>query len=317
MKTGNQKHVARSILFIALLLLQLFALSRGFAPKNKGKYEGMQDPVANGILSEPAGTIDVLVLGDSESYTSVIPMKLWKEHGIASYICGTPGQKLYYTQDFLKKGFQNQSPKIVLLETNAIFRKFSFYSEFARKLGRTIPIFEYHNRWKYMGKYRPSSPTAYTGTTQAKGYEYSLVTASADASNYMKESSKRAAIPERNIGYLEEMKRFCDEKGAKLVFYSSPSTINWNMARHNAISTLAEKMGVTYLDLNRMQKEIPINWKTDTRDKGDHLNYLGAEKVTSYLGNWLANEGGVPNRTQENRYAIWNRDAQNFYRSVT
>lgn len=49
----------------------------------------------------------------------------------------------------------------------------------------------------------------------------------------------------------------------------------------------ADEKGIAYLDLNEKVEELGLNWAEDTQDKGDHLNVYGAEKVTSYLGNYL------------------------------
>lgn len=47
-----------------------------------------------GIQKEQKDSIDMLVLGDSESMTSISPMELWKSVGITSYICGLFGIRL-------------------------------------------------------------------------------------------------------------------------------------------------------------------------------------------------------------------------------
>ena len=47
-----------------------------------------------GIQKEQKDSIDMLVLGDSESMTSISPMELWKSHGIAGFACGEPNQTI-------------------------------------------------------------------------------------------------------------------------------------------------------------------------------------------------------------------------------
>ena len=86
-----------------------------------------------GIQGEPKHTIDVLVVGDSESYTTVSPMQIWKDHGITSYVCGEPGQKIQESYYMMKTAFKNQSPKVVLLETNVMYR-------YEGKMGISNPV---------------------------------------------------------------------------------------------------------------------------------------------------------------------------------
>ncbi|EKC70166.1 hypothetical protein LEA_07921 [human gut metagenome] len=50
------------------------------------------------------------------------------------------------------------------------------------------------------------------------------------------------------------------------------------MARHNSTQALADKLQIPFIDFNTMSDQVSINWSTDTRDQGDHLNYFGAKK---------------------------------------
>ena len=99
---------------------------------------------------------------------------------------------------------------------------------------------------------------------------------------------------------------FCREQGAQLVLFSSPSTANWDYLRHNAVAQFAKELGVEYIDMNLMTQEIPIDWETDTRDRGDHLNHDGAEKVSLWLGSYLADTGLFEDKRTWEAYTAWN-----------
>ena len=68
----------------------------------------------------------------------------------------------------------------------------------------------------------------------------------------------------------------------------------------------AAELGVSYTDLNEMSDALGINWLTDTRDKGDHLNYRGALKITAYVGKMLSDTGAFEDKRTSPDFASWN-----------
>ena len=302
----HAKRLLRAVSFLFILALLLYGSSQLLQPKGNAREDGMHDATANGILSEPPNTLDVLFLGDSESYSSFIPLKIWQERGITSCVCGAPGQKLFYTMEFLQKAFRNQSPKLVVLETNAMFRKYSPLDAASNRLQNVFSVFRYHNRWKTLKPKDLKLSVNYNFVESAKGYVYNTAVNAASTKGYMEPSEQKAPIPAGNVEQIRAMDAFCRERGARLIFVSVPSTINWNQKRHNAVAELARELDVTYIDMNQLPKEIPIDWNRDTADRGDHLNFHGAGKVTAYLSTYLAENGGFSDKRTWPAYRVWN-----------
>ncbi len=145
-------------------------------------------------------------------------------------------------------------------------------------------MFEYHNRWKKLRAedlvYAPQT----TWTHELKGFRIKKDTVAADPSGYMAPTDELAPMPRLSELYLRSIAKICRDNGTKLVLVSTPSTVNWNTARHNRTQLLASELGIDYIDFNMGSQRVEIDWATDTCDKGDHLNIYGAQKVTSKLG---------------------------------
>ena len=311
MKT-TYKNIIKSIFFTTGLVILLFLSSELFRPKYSEDVEEIKDPLSEGITNEPENTIDVLIIGDSEAFNSIIPVRIWEKYGITSYVCATPLQRLSYTEKLLQDTFDSQSPKLVILETDAIFTEVSFNDALTNKAELIFPIFTYHDRWKFFNCNDQSLIANHTSEKNSKGYHLSKEVMVADASGYMEESSELEPIQDLNRSYVESLKEYCDEHGAEFMLLSTPSTRNWNYKKHNSMEKLAKELKVEYIDMNTHQQEIQIDWAKDSRDGGDHLNLYGAEKATEYLGRYLNETGKFESHKEDKAYESWNEESEKW-----
>lgn len=313
------KRIVSCVLFVAILIGLLEVSSLIFQPKSNDKAAGIHYPRANGVLSEPKNSLDAVFIGDSEAYHAFVPLNIWKDYGITTYDISSPAQKLVYSMEFLKKTFERQSPKIVFLETNAIFRKSYFEDEITYKAEQMLPVFRYHDRWKNLQLKDFSTTVEYTAKENNKGYLFTKKCKPAsdkDINDYMKYSDVSAPILSTNEKYLNEIADFCKKHNAKLVLISTPSTKNWNYQRHNAMEAVSKELGVDYIDTNLLRDDIPIDWKKDSKDKGDHLNYKGAVKVTDYIGKYLNDTKLFEDKRNDPSYDSWNTCLDKFEKQV-
>ena len=316
------KRTIKCIVFLGILFSILCLLSKVFIPKNNTLEAGIgkRKQPASGIFTEPENTIDVLVLGDSESYNSYIPLELWNQYGFTSYVCGTPAQRITNSYQYLKYAFDKQNPKIVILEANNLYTKNGVVRHIKEYIDKYIPVFEYHDRWKNLSKEDFYKSPKYTEIVNDKGYRYSNKVRKVKKSkreNFMKINETAKNISGDNKKHLKEIKAYCDKNNSKLILYSSPAPANWNYDKHNGVEKLANSLGVEYIDLNLKVDELKINWKKDSQEtRGEHLNYTGAIKVTNYIGNYLKNNHELPDHRQDENYKSWNEAYANFQKEI-
>ena len=316
------KRTIKCIVFLGILLVILCLLSKVFIPKNNTLEAGIgkRKQPASGILTEPENTIDVLVLGDSESYNSYIPLELWNQYGFTSYVCGTPAQRISNSYEYLQYAFNTQKPKIVILEANNLYTKNGVVRRIKEYIDKKIPAFEYHDRWKSLSKEDFYKSSEYTEIVNDKGYRYSnkvRIVKKSKRENFMQFNENAKNIPGDNKKILKEIKDYCDKNNAKLILYNSPAPANWNYNKHNGVEKLANSLGIEYIDLNIKVDELKINWKKDSQEKkGEHLNYTGAMKVTNYLGNYLKSNNELPDHRQDENYKSWDEAYVNFQKEI-
>lgn len=301
------KRILGAATLIVGFLILLAVSSYLLIPKDNTAAAGMEEASANGILGEKANTIDVIVLGDSESFAAISPMQIWESTGYTSYVCGTSSQKLTYSTTMLKRALQKQKPKIVILETLAIYRKITLGDIALNELSNVFPVFRYHDRWKSVKPNDFGKTISATWTNPNKGFMINKTIKPCESRDYMAYKGVTSEAATANFFYLNRIKKICDENGAELILLSTPSPVNWNDARHRGTQALAEKLGCSFIDLNLMNDQVKIDWSQDTRDAGDHLNNSGATKVTSFLSDYLSGRGILSDHRGDQNYAHWDQ----------
>ena len=274
------QHIIRAALFLLIFLCLISVMAIGFVPKNNSRADGMDFAEANGILGEPENTIDVLYIGDSEVYNAISPMEIWNDRGITGYDCATGAQQILTSWHFVEQAFEKQSPRIVMVETD---------------------------RWKNLGGKDLSLKTETTWTDPLKGFRlFKKVKGFEPDKDYRKPTDETARMNRFSKLYLEKMQELCATHGAQLVLFTVPTTKNWNFKRHNSVQQYADANGLTYLDMNLLpEEEFSIDWSTDTKDKGDHLNFDGAMKASAYIADFLAETFGIEDHRADPEYQHW------------
>lgn len=283
--TRNEK--IKLVTFPILVLLVLSLISSFYDPtENYSIGDERLDKVLNDLMMEEKNSIDVVVLGDSLTYSGISPYHLWDEYGYTSFVCGSPSQMINNTYEMLEAVLFRQSPKVVLLETNVIYQVTQQRSIVQSLFFQAFPVLRYHNNWKGSTPYSGSE----IGTQDRyKGYVLRTAIKAGSDSGYMTPSDGVNEIATVNKYYFGKIYDLCQENNIELIIVSVPSTKYWNYPKHNAVVELAEEYGIKYWDLN-IDENVDINWNVDTPDKGGHMNVHGAKKVTRRIGQLLSTE---------------------------
>ena len=115
---------------------------------------------------------------------------------------------------------------------------------------------------------------------------------------------------------LDKIYELCKKKNISLFLIEVPSKILWDYEKYNAVKEYAEKRGINFIDCNQRLEEFGLNWKTDTYDAGDHLNYSGAVKLSAFVGEYIKKEYDLPDRREDGKYSFWQEDLKKYIKYV-
>ena len=308
-----KRNLKKGTAFLLILAAILFGVSEFINRAYSCNQDMVGDRSKNVVAleKEKKDTIDMLIVGDSETYTTLSPMKFWDQCGITSFVGGQSGQQLSEAYNVFQKGIERQSPKLVLIETNMFYRKtnkstkaMNAVQEFGNKY---FSVFNHHSIWKKLVCNRGIKPVQ-----SYKGFLIKTQVASYEGNGYMRRCHGDKRINSNAKSYVEKIVRKCKSRGIDVVFYSAPSPKNYNYEKHRALKAYAKRLGVKYVDLNMKQKILKIDWKRDTIDRGDHLNIAGAEKVSNYMIKYVSENYKLPDHRNDPSYSEWNKLAANY-----
>lgn len=318
-KTGL-KQLIRAIGFMCVIGVLVVASSYMLAPKDNTAEGGIVNPNANGFFSEPKDTVDIAVIGNSDAYSGFSPLELWNGYGYTSYVSAEGHQTVAQSYSQLKKMMKCHSLKLVILETDGFFTKSKLVENAAKLInasaGSAFSVFQYHDRWKRVKLSELLKAPDYTAHCTAKGQWLSNEVKGCNGGEYMVKTEKREEIPLSTKTPLDMLVKTCRDNGIELLLLELPSQSSWSYKRHNAVKDYADKNSLPFIDLNIDRDKFGFDWKTDTRDGGNHLNNRGARKTTLFIGEYLRKNYSLSDHRKDEAFKGWDRDYKEYCEKV-
>lgn len=120
-------------------------------------------------------------------------------------------------------------------------------------------------------------------------------------------------ISYRALEYLNKIVRLAEEHNIEVCFVSAPflqgMTKDQQMQVNYIKNVFCGENYCKFLDANLSNDEIGIIWESDLADQG-HLNYLGAEKYSRWLGKKIKALYDLPDSRGTDRAASWDANLE-------
>lgn len=328
-------------LFLVFVILGWGIANNTLTLKRSDGVTTMQD-----YYEQPAGTVDVLMLGSSRSGINFDCEELWKEYGISSYMLWGSFQPMWNTYYYLKEAIKVNRPKVVVLETNTGIYSFE-YSDDERQYVNTYGMKMSSNkveavqasapqeRWADLLLGLPIYHTRYTELTETDFRRYpwniskhvskggSVRYGSGTLTDYG-DAADLVTIKEVNFKeelYLRKIIELCQSENLPLLLIEGPVTDRTNLQPYfNYIKTIADEYSLPYLNYNLLDADTGLNI-SDIYVDNAHLNTNGGRKVSSHLGKYLMDNYELQDHRGDKAYQSWedfaHRMENQYYPMIT
>lgn len=118
------------------------------------------------------------------------------------------------------------------------------------------------------------------------------------------------SIPQDNIMWFKKIRDLCQENDIEFLVVKVPSIdypqeyrSAWTDVKYIKTRELCDKYGIVYYDL-LYDTDVNLDWEMDSFDGGQHLNLLGAQKVSENIGEYLKTYYELSSAYNE----LWNKD---------
>lgn len=334
----NIKNLIKFCTFITIAFFTILKLGEVFIPESiLAKQQGNIYTI-KGYYKLPKNSIDVLFLGDSSIQRAISPMEMWHNAGIASFNYSVTSLRTYGAYYLLKEALKTENPKLVVIDPATMFyhyagnealdrvpidylnnskNKFNMINDdnykmtFEDKVSLFFPIFRYHSRWQDITADSIQKLTKdYSSITRGFVMSYAI-NPNVNRDSYMKNYNNKVKFENNQDEYLKKIIDLCNSKNIKLMILSIPDTASWGKRQSELITKFANEKEVDILDLN-VVSDLNLDWNTDTKDKGNHVNILGALKITDYVSKYIKNNYDIPDHRGDKNYSDWDDNFEKY-----
>lgn len=338
-------NVLKTILFFFTAFLLFAYLNHVFSIGNND----FSRQIIKGFYAQEEDTVDVVYIGTSATHRYYIPPLAYKNSGITAYNISVSGLPLFDAPYLIDEAEKTQDPDLYIIELRWLRKEFGQvppdyvrnisdnlkYSETKLEVAResvdflnkywdqvfeyniidyVFPITKYH--WKFVeGDLDKADLLPYNYTNKTKGFSTTSATLAKTAVSAPEYSSEKTEMSDFAEDALYDTLDRCDALDREVLFVLSPYAIKAEeYETFNTAAEIVEERGYTLINFNDPDifYDIGIDLETDFYNSR-HVNYLGAEKYTAYLTNYISDNYELQDHRGDSRYDSW-EDAYIEYR---
>ena len=161
----------RTAAFLLALLVAVQGVGHLMMPTSNRYLSGY---TAGGVLGEKNNTVDVLVMGDSNTAQGISPMEWYQTYGVTGYAYGEGWLSIYNIYYRLLQIFKEQSPRVVVVCADTIYSRRggdTYTAAAVREIsGEVFPLVRFHDEWKNMHPTEYFKENDYTWRDVNKGF---------------------------------------------------------------------------------------------------------------------------------------------------
>lgn len=317
-----KKRIVLSVLTFVIVCLALVITSEILKVKeSEVKYDSFY---------QEAEKLDVLFYGSSIVHYGIYPMELWEEYGITSYNMGNNSERLAMTYFTLLNSLDYSSPKAVVIDLGGLgwagqrvdgtlkdhvfldsvpmsYHKWKTITELFeedRWLEFFFPGSVYHSRWAELTEDDIVKEQSYTRGADILTQVLMLEKPTSD-----RYEESRYEYLDYETENLLAMKALCEQRNIEMIFIFMPYEIRGGDQKLREFALeFTQKNNIRYYDLQELDI---VDWEKGFSDES-HLNYMGAEAMTSYIGKLLTTEYDIPSHKDDVKYHDWCEDYERY-----
>lgn len=287
------------------------------------------------------GEVDVVLYGGSNLLRYYQPLEAWNQKGYTSYNYATSSAMADLFRVYIEESRTINEAQLYVCDIRSVpMINTNVYDASLRNWSDSLPVLSYH-RWKGIYTYLSSRNVDgedvlsyyfdiikyHTNMYALKDniqWKFSRLNTiyNVDKGFEPNQNSVPFDRPRRiyDVGVLtnqqdkavSELLDYCDENDLNILFICCPFVPSENdWLTINAVGKKILDRGYQFVNFNDYYEEIGLDFETDFGDV-NHVNYLGAEKYTNYLIEYIGENYKIPDHRGEEKYRCWNEDYANY-----
>ena len=323
----TRKQAIQSIIFIAGFLYLLMTVT--YIIRTNGDVKDR----FTGFYAEKDHTIDVVMVGSSPVYPYYAAPMMWGRYGFRAYPISTNLQRPVAAVGLLEEVRKTQAPSLYVFEMRMYTaREMDLTNNMAYTRGVTdnmkyswnriktindmvddvserhtyyFDIFKYHSNWKTMVLPEQLACFRYEKMDDQKGYVMTDEVGPCEAVD-TSGITEKLPMPEFQEECLERLLDYLEENELQALFILSPTVMEEEKQKmYNYMEDIINGRGYEFLNMNDYYDEMGLDFAADFSDYGGHVNAVGAEKCSTFLGRYLVEHYGIEDKRGEKGSESW------------